>query len=92
MKAVIRKYVLVLGDNKVWLPRTGKTLSVGWQGEDLAMWVLLLSPGFPHQQIERRFMAVVTGEEFERSNTDEYVGTAECARNGIVAHVFEVKS
>lgn len=92
MKATIWKYVLVPGDNKIALPRTSKALSVGWQGGDLVMWVLMLGPGFPHQRVERRFLAVVTGEEFERSNTDEYVGTAECVRNGIVAHVFEVKS
>jgi hypothetical protein len=38
-------------------------------------------------------LAVVTGEEFDRSNTDEYVGTAMYgSEGGLTAHVFEVKS
>lgn len=89
MRATIWKYHLVPGTNKIALPKTSKALSIGWQGGDLVMWVLMLDPGFAHQRIERRFLAVVTGEEFERSNTDEYVGTAV---SSIIAHVFEMKS
>lgn len=92
MKATIWKYVLTPGSNVLSLPRTSTALSIGWQGEQLVMWVLMPDPGFAHQRIERRFLAVGTGETFERLNTDEYVGTAECGRNGIVAHVFEAKS
>ena len=92
MRATIWKYHLVPGTNKIALPKTSKALSIGWQGTDLVMWVLMLDPDFDHPRVERRFLAVGTGEKFERLNTDEYVGTAECGRNGIVAHVFEVKS
>lgn len=93
MKAVIWKYVLVPGSNVLILPRTSRALSVGWQDEDLVMWVLLPDPGFTHQLFERSFLAVVTGEEFDRLNTDEYVGTAMYgSEGGLTAHVFEVKS
>lgn len=92
MKATIWKYVLVPGSNRISLPRTSKPLSIGWQGMDLFMWVLMPDPGFAHQRIERKFLVVGTGDTFERLGTDEYVGTAECGRNGTVAHVFEAKS
>lgn len=92
MEATIWKHVLTPGSNVLSLPSTSTTLSIGWQGEQLVMWVLMLDPGFAHQRIERRFLVVVTGETFERLNTDKYVGTAVCGRSGIVLHVFEAKS
>lgn len=92
MKATVWKYNLVPGTNKIAFPRKPTVLTIGWQGMDLVMWVLLLGPDLDHQRIERRFLVVGTGEKFEMSSTDEYVGTAECGRNGIVVHVFEVNS
>jgi len=92
MKATIWKYMLRPGDNKIALPKTAKPLSIGWQGMDLVMWVLMLDPDYGPSLVDRRFLAVVTGERFEGLNMDKYVGTAECGRDGIVAHVFEVSS
>ncbi len=84
MKNVIYKYRLAIGKTKVELPSGGRLLSVQSQGGEITLWVQIdMTP-----LVERTFVVVGTGHEFEPTESWKYLDTVQI--ESLVWHVFEV--
>lgn len=85
---MIYKYVLGYGQNNLALPSDSTPLSVAYQGDILAMWVLHTRNPELARQYVRIFHVVNTGEEFDIGYSN-FIGTALKHGGVIVSHVFE---
>jgi len=88
MEYRVWKYELEPGVNEIELPYEAVPLSVGWQGRNVMMWVLVEHPG-GRAKDKRKFLWIGTGHKFERHASPEFVGTVQDP-SGFVWHVFEV--
>lgn len=82
---VIWKYELEPGWNHVLMPGFVRTMGVGFQGDHLCMWCMVVEGA---EEAVHEFFAAMTGEYLPTELLGFFVGTAQC-RNGIVVHVFE---
>lgn len=80
-----------LGRSYVEIPPRSQILSVGFQGDEMVLWVLLVADRISSIHDERRRLIVVnTGEKFDapRYGHGKFIGTAVHA-NGMTWHVFD---
>jgi hypothetical protein len=85
---IIYKYKInILGQSILSLPKDSQILSVGTQGEDLFVWILL-SPDSSHTSIiDYFFCSYFTGQPIKKTMPLKFIGTATNSQ-GLVSHVF----
>ena len=79
---MIYKYGLNYNTTSLTLPKSSKLLSVGFQGDNLVLWV----DTSPNEPEELMLYAYTTGSEVKKGHV--YVGTAMTADGTFVLHVY----
>lgn len=87
MKSVIHKHTLRLGLNTIDVPAHFDVLSVGLDPNDhLCMWYRRHPENSNPYQV--KFLVVFTGEPFDISVQDKFIGTVLC--NSLVFHIYQL--
>lgn len=82
---VIYKYILIGQEPSITLPRDAKFLAVGFQNEQLMIWVQLTAEMGVTTKFH--FHVVLTGQKFDITN-HRFIGTVQMP--DYVVHVYEV--
>lgn len=94
MTQAVFKYELETTNlNEFFMPEGAEPLTVGFQGTSLVLWARVN----PHKTKaeKRRFVVLMTGQEFPEDTITQYVGTVQKETGNpilpiLVLHVFEV--